>query len=143
MIPNLRKIPSQAIVALALGVATLAGCTKDKKEENHAEKFAGTWNGTASCNGGSGGSGQLVFTAVDNKTVTTNYSAGTGSCAQGKTLTGTANGNSVNFPTTTVADGCGGSYSVSAYGSITNGTLSFTISVNGAANGSCSFSGTK
>ncbi len=130
------------IASTGLLFASLAGCTK-KEDENHAAKFSGTWNGTASCAGGSGGSGSLVFTATDNKTVTTNYSVGTGSCVQAKTLTGTANGNSVTFPTVTLTDGCGLSYSLSGTGTISGSTLTFTISVNGAANGSCTFTGTK
>ncbi|MBX2906806.1 MAG: hypothetical protein KF744_12255 [Taibaiella sp.] len=139
----LRKTTGQTLMAVALGFAMLAGCTKDKKDVDYASKFAGTWNGTATCNGGSGGTGQAVFTKVDNKTITTNYSVGTGSCALGKTLTGTADETTINFPTTTVSDGCGGSYSVSAHGSISGNTLTYTVSVNGAANGSCTFTGSK
>jgi len=143
MIPILRKTTGRTVLAIALGTATLAGCTKDKKEENQAEKFAGTWKGSGSCNGSSASNGELVFTATDNKTVTTNYSVGDGSCVQGKTLTGTADGNTVNFPTTTLTDGCGLSYSVSAYGKLENGTFTFTLSVNGAITGTCTFTGTK
>jgi hypothetical protein len=141
---NYRNYACQFVAMLSLTVlsAGFAGCTKEK-DENHAAKFNGTWSGTASCSGSSPSSGQLVFTATDNKTVTTNYSAGTGSCVQGKVLTGTANGNNVTFNTITVTDGCGLSYSVSATGTLVGSTLTFTLSVNGAANGTCTFSGTK
>lgn len=138
-----RNIARNCTAAVFAGIlaTVFTGCTKE--EEDHAAKFSGTWNGTASCNGGSGGTGQLVFTATDKKTVTTTYSAGGAGCVKAHVLTGTANGNSVTFPAITVSDNCGGSYSVSASGTLNGSSLTFTLSVNGAANGQCTFTGTK
>jgi|GEM_PF-3906217 len=137
------RIPRIALSMITVGMiaVSVTGCKKE--EEDHAAKFNGTWTGTATCNGGSSGTGELVFTAVDKKKVTTTYSVGGAGCVKALILDGTANGNTLTFPATTVSDACGQSYSINASANINGSTLSFTISVNGAANGQCSFSGTK
>jgi hypothetical protein len=144
MTKTFSRIRQRVMPILLVGTvfASLAGCTK-KEDNNDAAKFGGTWKMTANCTGSSPSSGDLIFTATDNKTVTTSYSVGSGSCAKAKVLTGTANGNTVTFNTTTITDACGGSYSVSATGTISGGTFTFSLSVNGAANGVCTFVGTK
>ncbi len=138
-----RRISCIALSIFTVGMiaVSLAGCKKE--EEDHAAKFNGTWTGTATCNGGSGGVTEQEFIAVNKTKVTTTCNVGGIGCVKEQILDGTANGNTLTFPATTVLDACGQSYSVSASATITGTTLFYTISINGATSGECSFSGTK
>jgi hypothetical protein len=129
------------VMALFLGLfaVSFSGC---EKEEDNAPKFAGTWNGTSMC-GGSSNTGPITFTNAGKNTITTPFNVGSGSCAQSKTLTGTVSGNTATFSSTTYTDGCGGSYTVSASASLSGSNITFTLTVTGATNGTCTFTGTK
>ncbi len=134
------------MLATTIGIFSIVvtSCTKDE-DTDEASKFSGTWNANISCTTGETGTGPMVLTKKDNKTVTMSYSVGDASagCAKAQILTGNASGNAVNFPSVTVADGCGLSYGLSAVGELNGSTLTLTLSVNGAINSTCTFTGTK
>ena len=95
--------------ALSLTFVTISSCTK-KSDSNDAAKFIGTWNVAA---GGCANAGAtLVFAAGSgSNTLTNSGTVGNTGCVKAITATGTASGNSFNFPAQTFTDGCGLSYS--------------------------------
>jgi hypothetical protein len=138
--PTMLRV-STIVATIGLFSVAMTGCKKE--EEDQAAKFNGSWTGTVACGSGGSGSGTMVFTATDKKTVTTTYSVGSAGCVKAMTLSGTANGNTLTFPATTVSDNCGLSYSLSGVGTISGNTMIFTFSANGAVNDQCTFTLTK
>ncbi len=119
-----------------------SACTK-KADENDANKFIGTWNGSTTCTGGGTGGTSATF-GGSGKTLTMAGTVGSGSCQKSITATGTASGNAFTFPSQSFTDNCGVTATISMTGSLSGSTI--TVITTGSVAGvsaTCTFTGTK
>ena len=136
------KIMIAAVVACVAATFIISSCTKSSSGSsgNYAAQFVGTWTATSSTCGASGGS--TVFSGSGN-TISTSGTVGNTGCVKSITETGTATANGFTFPSQTFTDGCGLSYTISAVGTISGGTLTFTETISGAVTATCTVTATK
>jgi hypothetical protein len=120
-------------MALAFG-----GCVKTSSS-NPTSQFVGTWKGSSPC-----GMTYITFSAGSGNMVTTPGSVGKGSCIKNKTWDLYTSGNSISGSWTD-QDLCGNNISFGMAGSISNGTLTLTMtgSSSTGSGGTCVFTGTK
>lgn len=138
---------SIVMILVAFG---LAGCTKKGVAPDPSDKFAGTWQMMGSCVGGTTGTGIVFFGKGSGKnSITYSFSANgspgsNNDCMQAETITGTVEGNTATFPSTTLTDGCGTSYTVDAVATISkDDVITFTFNTSRWIGGSCTAVGTK
>lgn len=145
-----KQMKYQRVLIVTILVAFgLAGCTKKGVAPDPSDKFAGTWHMMGSCVGPTG-TGIMFFGKGSGKnTITYSFSASgsngsNNDCLQAKTITGTVEGNTATFPSTTLTDGCGTSYTVDAVATISkDDVITFTFNTSRWIGGSCTAVGTK
>ena len=111
------------------------------KKNSDATQFIGQWRGTSSCNligiefiDGNGSSLKTYISTLD-----------TYGDIENNLLSGTANGNNINFPKQTFQTNCGQTFTLSAMGTLNGTTLTYTFIqyTDTSYIDSCTFTGTK
>jgi hypothetical protein len=130
-----------SLCTVALAATIFSSCTK-KSDTNYASPFIGTWN-VSSNTCGSGNSSFVISAGSGSNSLSTSGSVGNTGCVSSITENGTASSNACAFSPQTFTDGCGLSYTISATGTLSGGTLTFTESVSGGVNATCTVTATK
>jgi hypothetical protein len=147
MTSKLYPITRKAIIAAAslIMLFNISSCTK-KTNADDAKKFVASWKGSQNCGIGGSTSNKVISITQgsDGVTATTTVTVGAGSCAREQTITGTAHEDVLNFSEQTISDGCGYTYDITGFASITGTSLSLSVTAvdrNGVSN-TCNFTGT-
>jgi len=123
-----RKLSAGMIAVFCFSCFIFSSCYK-AYSPNDAAQFIATWSGNSSNNPSN--SQTFTFTAGANAVkANCSTSIGQGVCSQVISLSGEANGNTINFPSVSVTDACGNNYIMSLTGSLFENVLTINEVLN-------------